>query len=96
MRTNCDNCGAVIIDGKCEYCGSIWFVKQGDIIPEGAYIGEVSSTRHLVEICSGRTLDGTMIRGRQKGVWSLNLSIVGLTDTNIKDFMERLMEGTSK
>jgi predicted amidophosphoribosyltransferase len=24
MRTNCNNCGAVLKSGRCEYCGTVW------------------------------------------------------------------------
>ena len=25
MRTNCNNCGAVLVDGLCEHCKTRWF-----------------------------------------------------------------------
>jgi hypothetical protein len=30
METNCKNCGAVLRDGLCEYCGSRYFYVNGE------------------------------------------------------------------
>ena len=30
METNCKNCGAVLRDGLCEYCGSRYFYANGE------------------------------------------------------------------
>ena len=90
MRTNCDNCGAVLVNGKCGYCGTVWENHIGSLVGENGYIGNIESTRHTLYKHSGRSLDGRMFNGGTIDVWSVNLSIIGLTTQEVSDLIERV------
>ena len=36
-RTNCNNCGAPLVNGKCQYCKTTWFTESKPVskIPDG-------------------------------------------------------------
>lgn len=58
--TNCDNCGAVLTDGYCEYCGTRWFFVKQDKVVEKPTIPPSSNSKvtlfvydddDLIELC---------------------------------------------
>ena len=81
-RTNCDNCGGILVNGDCPYCGAQWF-KPFDRVGESGYISDSSIKRHEVYSDFGRSSDGTMSRDHVTELYSVSLSIVGLTKEEV-------------
>lgn len=94
MRTNCDNCGGVLIDGKCPYCGAVWF-RPGVTIGEHAYITEASITAHDLSIDEGRDEHGRMHMTKCGTEYEVELSIIGLTQEEVRKLVESIHGGLS-
>ena len=87
MRTNCDNCGAVLVEGECKHCGTKWFER-------GFRIGEhgcVSSAKfdistEAIEVTRWRDEYKRYIQGKTE--YNVSLDIVGLTAQEMRDLYD--------
>lgn len=90
MRTNCDNCGAVLVKGKCEYCGADWGNRVGLSVGEHGYIANISTTLHTISGNSGRNLMGTLLQSEVTKLWSIDINIIGLSTKELKEMLDSL------
>lgn len=87
QRTNCDNCGGVLVDGKCPYCKAEWF-KPGITIGRSGYVGELRIERHDIHGAnSGRDINGGMRLGKPQGVNKITLTLIDLSDDDISKIL---------
>ena len=92
MRTNCDNCGAVLSDGKCEYCGTEWF-KPGIHLGDHAYVSRASITEHTLHRDAGRGLGGQMYLGHGTTEYEVELNVIGLTREEVQRLVTLIRGG---
>lgn len=88
QRTNCDNCGGVLVDGKCPYCGSEWF-RPGINFGSG-YITEARVTAHELIDNLGRDADGRMMVHRYGMVYELELIINNLQAEDMRRLLDAI------
>jgi len=91
-RTNCDNCGAVLVNGKCQHCGSVWF-KEGFTIGEHGYVAEAT-----FEILGGVTECTTWGDSYRSCIsrpqeYRVSLDIIGLSAQEVHDLYEAIASG---
>ena len=94
MRTNCDNCGGVLIDGKCPYCGAVWF-KPGLHIGEHAYITQANITTHYFNQEFGRDINGCAYLSAPEIEFEVGLNIIGLSQEEVKKLVDSIQTGLS-
>ena len=95
MRTNCNNCGAVLKDGKCEYCGTQWFTP-GFRLGEHGFVTEATFTQSAEPIDNTRHGDTweRFLPGLKEN--SVELKIVGLKDEEVTKLYEAIRNGFGK
>lgn len=86
-RTNCDNCGGVLVDGKCPYCKAEWF-KPGITIGRSGYVGELRVERHAInQGACGRDLNGVLRLGKPRHVNKITLTLIDLSDDDVSEIL---------
>lgn len=95
MRTNCDNCGGVLIDGKCPYCGSVWF-SPGLHVGKNAYIAEASVITHSFNKDAGRDINGCMYLSSPRTEFEVGLKIIGLTQEEVQTLFASIRGGIAE
>lgn len=91
MRTNCDNCGAVLVDGKCEYCKSVWF-EPGTLLGEAGIVSNCTTTysNEMILVSTFGDIGERYIKGRTSV--AVTLEIVGLTPDEAQRIHDAIME----
>lgn len=88
MRTNCNNCGAPLVNGKCEYCGTEWF-KPGINFGNG-YILEAKVSAHNIYHDAGRDMNGILRSTKVDTLYTLQLEIVNLKGQELKSLLDAI------
>jgi hypothetical protein len=91
-RTNCDNCGAVLVKGKCQHCGSVWF-KEGFTIGEHGYISQATFETLNSYGDSYRDLTGMLRMVARPQEYRVSLDIIGLSSQEVHDLYESIKSG---
>lgn len=91
-RVNCDNCGAVLDEGRCFYCGSTWF-KPGMTLPNGGMVKKVEITQEddYNDLCGGRS-NKVLFRFIKATNFKIVLEIDGMSMDQINQLCSSLME----
>ena len=86
QRTNCDNCGGVLVDGKCPYCGSEWF-RPGINFGSG-YVTEARVTAHNLR--NIMYCDDRMYNAITDTVYEVEIAFSGLQAEDVRRLLDAI------
>jgi hypothetical protein len=88
MRTNCNNCGAPLVDGKCKYCGTTWFTPGFQL--GGGFItwASIEFGREMTDITTWADSEKKHLPGREYS--KVELTIEGLSGEEIGRLYESM------
>jgi len=94
-RTNCDNCGGILVGGKCPYCKAVWF-KPGIQLGKHGIVKSVSieANESFIDVTGWGDSEPKRIRGLLD--YTVNLEIVGLRDEEVQQFYDLIMNNMGR
>lgn len=91
VQTNCNNCGGVLKDGSCPYCGAQWF-KPGMTLGAHAYVTQASIETDYMSLNTTRMEDGSIRYVPGSTEYRVSLEIVGMSGEEIQNLMRRFRD----